>query len=137
MPFREAGLFGVHGGHVCCADSRYVYMKAPASAANGPLYNYTLMPAHMMRPFSPKEIKTMEKAPPFSFTKDMPLMRFDDPVPSGAFQYGDLLFDLAADPGQNHPITDNPALERDMREKLIALMRANGAPQEQFTRLGL
>jgi arylsulfatase A-like enzyme len=136
-PVREAGLFGIHGGHVCCTDGVHVYMKAPASSANGPLYNYTLMPAHMMSPFSRREIQTMEKAPPFPFTKDMPLMRFDAPTPSAAFRYGDLLFDISADPGQNHPIRDNPALERAMREKLIALMRENNAPPEQFTRLGL
>jgi arylsulfatase A-like enzyme len=136
-PVRETGLFGLHGAHVCCTDGRYVYMKAPAAEANRPLYNYTLMPAHGNCLFFPEEIKTMEKVKPFPFTKGMPLMRFDTLTPSGAFQYGDLLFDLSSDPEQNHPIRDNPSLEREMREKMLTLMRENDAPPEQFQRLGL
>ncbi|GHV03278.1 sulfatase [Spirochaetia bacterium] len=134
---RDAGLFGVHGGYVCCTDGRYVYMKAPAAESNRPLYEYTLMPAHMNCLFFPAEIKTMEKAPPFSFTKDMPLMRFESMAPQAAWRFGDLLFDLDTDPEQLHPIKDNPALEKMMREKLIALMKENDAPREQFRRLGL
>jgi arylsulfatase A-like enzyme len=140
-PIREAALFGLHAGHACCTNGRYVYMKAPLENG-GPLYNYTLMPTHMMWFFSPQEIKTMEKAAPFSFTKDMPLLRFEAVGPmaagvKGAAGYGDLLFDLASDPGQERPVKDNPALEQSMKEILIALMRANDAPPEQYRRLGL
>jgi hypothetical protein len=135
-PIREAGLFGIHGGHVCCTDARYVYMKAPVSERNQPLYNYTLMPTHMMWFFSPRELKTMEKTPPFSFTKEIPLMRYEA-APPAVYQYGDLLFDLASDPCQEHPIQNNPSLLNDMREKLISLMRENDAPLEQYQRLGL
>jgi arylsulfatase A-like enzyme len=133
---REAGIFGLHGAHVCCTDGRHIYMKAPREN-NGLLYNYTLMPTHMMWFFSQKEIASMEKVKPFSFTKDMPLMRFEAASSPTSAQYGDLLFDLAEDPGQLHPIKDNPALEHSMREKLTALMRENDAPPEQFRRLGL
>jgi hypothetical protein len=87
--------------------------------------------------FSPQEIKTLEKAAPFSFTKDLPLMRFEaqgSPEPS---RYGDLLFDLSRDPGQTRPITDKPALEQSMRDLLVTLMRGSDAPPEQFIRLGL
>ncbi|MCL2001264.1 MAG: sulfatase, partial [Planctomycetes bacterium] len=48
-PVREAGLFGIHSGHVCCTDGRYVYMRAPATPDNQPLNSYTLMPTHMMK----------------------------------------------------------------------------------------
>jgi arylsulfatase A-like enzyme len=136
-PVREAGLFGIHGAHVCCTDGRHVYMKAPASEKNQPLYNYTLMPTHMMWFFSPRELKTMEKVPPFSFTRDLPLLRYEATASPAPFQYGDLLFDCASDPGQEHPIRDKPSLVKDMREKLISLMRENDAPPEQFERLGL
>jgi arylsulfatase A-like enzyme len=80
-PIREAGLFGYHGGHVCCTDGKHILMKAPAGGFNRPLYNYTLFPAHMNMLYVAREIKTMEKAPPFSFTKDMPVMRFDTIYP--------------------------------------------------------
>jgi hypothetical protein len=83
-----------------------------------------------------REIKTMEKAPPFSFTKDMPVMRFDTIYPPEHFPYGDLLFDLSTDPEQNNLITDNPSLKKEMDEKLRTLMKENDAPKEQFQRLG-
>jgi arylsulfatase A-like enzyme len=142
---RKAGLFGFHGGHVCCTDGRYIYMKAPASPQNAPLYNYTLIPNHMHKFFPPVEIKTMEKAKPFSFTKEMPLMRFSalmryDGVQhskSGVYQYGDLLFDLSEDPNQERPIRDNPSLLKEMRDCLVSLMKENDAPPEQYERLGL
>jgi arylsulfatase A-like enzyme len=133
---RKAGLFGLHGAHVCCTDGRHIYMRAPRGN-NGPLYNYTLMPTHMMWFFSQKEIASMEKVKPFSFTKGMPLMRFETAGSPTITQYGDLLFDLAEDPGQLHPVKDNPSLENSMREKLVTLMRENDAPPEQFLRLGL
>jgi hypothetical protein len=132
---REAGLFGVHGAHVCCTDGRFVYMKAPISA-NVPLYNYTLMPTHMSWFFSPAELATMEKSPPFRFTNGLPLMRFNAAQGYGTYQYSDLLFDLAADPAQERPLTD-AALQSRMRDSLISLMRDNDAPPEQFERLGL
>lgn len=43
-PVRQAAIFGLHGGHVNVTDGRYVYMRAPVSEDNTPLYNYTLMP---------------------------------------------------------------------------------------------
>lgn len=135
---RAAGLFGVHGGHVCVTDGRYVYMKASASKENLPLYNYTLMPTHMPCFFSQPEIKTMEKSKPFSFTKEMPVMRFDCAASMGSsWQYGDLLFDMLEDPGQVRPVTDNPAALNRMKTLLLQQMREADAPPEQYSRLGL
>lgn len=133
---REAVLFGVYGAHVCCTDGRYVYMKAPTAAENAPLYEYTLMPAHMVGFFSEASLKTMQKAQGFEFTKGIPLMRFDSDSKSGAYQYGDLLFDLLNDENQMCPIDDKAAEER-MGKLLVKLLKENEAPQEQFIRLGL
>jgi len=55
-PVREAGLFGLHGGHVNITDGRYVYMRAP-KADNQPLYNYTHMPTNMKHTFSVDEMQ--------------------------------------------------------------------------------
>ena len=44
---REAGLFGIFGGHVNVTDGRWVYLRAPAEAGNSPLVEYTLMPTLM------------------------------------------------------------------------------------------
>ncbi len=138
-PLREAALYGVHGGHVNLTDGRYVYMRAPVHADNRPLYQYTVMPTHMSHRFSVEELRGAELAGPFSFTKGCPVLR--TPV-SGTWtwadphQFGTLLFDLHADPKQEHPL-DDPALEARLAAQMADLMRWNDAPPEQFERLGL
>jgi len=135
-PVREAALFGVHGGHVNVTDGRYVYMRAPANAENEPLYEYTLMPTHIRSRFSVEEMRTAELAEPFSFTKGVPLLRIESRPWIKAHPFGTLLFDLQADPRQEHPLHD-PEVEGRMIQLLIRLMVDNDAPSEQFERLGL
>ena len=134
---REAALFGVHGGHVNVTDGRYVYMRAPQSADNQPLYNYTLMPTHMRHRFSAHELKAMTLQEPFDFTKGCQTLKIRperNRYMTEAFE--SLLYDLEADPGQQNPLQD-AALEGRMIEKMLDLMRANDAPPEQYQRLGI
>jgi len=135
-PVREAALFGIHGGHVNVTDGRYVYMRAPVSASNAPLYNYTLMPTHMRGLFSPEELDGAELAPPFSFTKGLRTLRTAARSWQRAHQFGTMLFDVQADPKQERPLRDEE-VEGRMIELLVAAMKASGAPAEQFERLGL
>jgi arylsulfatase A-like enzyme len=135
-PVREAALFGVHGGHVNCTDGEYVYMRAPESTDNKPLYEYTLMPTHLRTRFKPEELQTAELAPPFSFTKGCPLLKIEarpwiDPRP-----FGTLLFDVLNDPEQSRPLR-MPDIEAQMLQFLIRLMHANDAPKEQYERLSI
>jgi arylsulfatase A-like enzyme len=137
-PVREAAIFGMHGVQVNVTDGRYVYMRAPASVANGPLFNYTLMPT-AMRGFLPLDaMRRAEMAPPFSFTKGCPTVRI--PARGWVAEKGDvmetLLWDVQADPQQKQPL-DDPTVEARMIEHLIRLMRECDAPPEQFARLGL
>ena len=140
MPVREAALYGIHGAHVNCTDGHYVYMRAPVSRDNLPLYNYTLMPMHMRECFSRKELLGVELCAPFPFTKGCGVLK----VPSygipeldfSAYDFGTMLFDLDQDPGQEHPI-HNPQAEARMTNLLISLMEENSAPAEQYQRLGL
>jgi arylsulfatase A-like enzyme len=134
-PVREAGLYGIHGGHVNCTDGRYVYMRAPAGKENRPLYNYTLMPTHMRGMFGVDELKTTELANPFAFTKGLRTMRIASGGPD-AHSFGTMLFDLEADPGQDTPLRD-AAVEDRMLGHLKRLMRENDAPPEQYERLGI
>jgi arylsulfatase A-like enzyme len=137
-PVREAALYGMHGMHVSVTDGRYTYLRGPADASvNRPLHEYTHMPTHMRGRFSVEEMRTMEKAPPFSFTKGCPVMQID-PVPweVRARDLSTLLFDLESDPGQENPIKD-AGVEKQMIGHLVRLMRENDAPAEQFERLGL
>ncbi|MCB0008994.1 MAG: sulfatase [Anaerolineales bacterium] len=135
-PVREAALFGVHGGHVNVTDSRYVYMRAPATPDNSPLFEYTLMPTHMRHRFQPEQLQGAELVPPFSFTQGCPLLKIPARPWVDMHSFGTLLFDLASDPGQEHPLTDE-AIEALMVQHLLRLMRANDAPPEQYQRLGL
>lgn len=134
-PIRETALFGIHGGHVSITDGRYVYMRAPATEANTPLFEYTLMPTHMREMFSVQELQHVELADPFTFTQGCKVMK----IPargSQAHRFGTLLFDLQTDPNQNVPIFDD-TLERQWIARLVEAMQANDAPAEQYERLGL
>jgi hypothetical protein len=54
-----------------------------------------------------------------------------------AHEYGTLLYDVKADPHQEHPITGDPQAEQKMIRHLLQLMKDNDAPVEQYERLGL
>ena len=160
---RDYALFGVHGGHINICDGRYVYMKAPTSHKNQPLYEYTLMPMHMRSLFGKEELEKASIAPPFSFTKNCPVLKIpkeggisgtdfadlltgsgnreraqhiDNNSLTDAANFGDLLFDLEADPNEAAPI-ENVKEELRMARLLIRAMVENDAPEEQFVRLGL
>lgn len=135
-PAREAVLFGLHGAHANVTDGRYVYMRAPVRPDNTPLYNYTLMPCHMAGMFAEEELRQLELAEPFAFTKGIRTMRIPSRGHMQAHAFGTLLFDIEADPAQRQPIAD-PAIESRMKRTLIALMRELDAPREQYERLGL
>ncbi|GAB3177263.1 sulfatase [Nesterenkonia halophila] len=134
---REAALFGVHGGHVNITDGRYVYMRSSVSAENQPLEEFTLMPTHMRSRFAPAELTDWEPVEPFSFTKQVRTMRI--PTAAGwlnSWRHGTLLYDLEADPRQEHPLQDDE-LELRMARMLVDTLRASEAPRSQFERLGL
>ncbi|WP_328541962.1 sulfatase [Streptomyces sp. NBC_00371] len=136
IPAREAGLFGIHGGHVNVTDGRYVYMRAPAAPSNSPLYEHTLMPTRMRGRFSPAELADLELADPFSFTKNVRTVRVPGRSLLNPYHHGTLLFDLENDPEQHTPLVDDAA-ELRMASLMVDLMRANDAPPSQYERLGL
>lgn len=135
---REAALFGLHGAQINVTDGRYVYMR-DSIQSNRPLYDYTQMPTHMRSMFSVEEMKTMQYAPPFSFTKETPLMRIEGVggfhIDSGK-KFGTHLYDLAVDPKQEHPI-ENHEVEEKMIRHMVSLMEASDAPEEQYIRMDL
>lgn len=140
-PTREWGLFGFHGSLVNITNGRYLYMRASSSVSNKPLYEYTLMPTHQDKMFDPEELTTISltKLP---FSKNSMVMKIPNRSRLGnatfcnSFQYGNLLFDLKADPAQLNSL-DEPALEAQIINVLIATMHKHDAPAEQFMRLGL
>jgi arylsulfatase A-like enzyme len=133
---REAAIFGYHGAHVNCTEGRYVYMRAPVTADNTPLFDYTLMPCHMHAMYSPEELQNIELAEPFSFTQGCRTLKIPAKSNIRSHEMGTLLFDLQTDPGQLNPIRD-AELERRIQTLMVRLMRECDAPAEQFVRLGL
>ncbi|MFS0779774.1 sulfatase [Neobacillus sp. 3P2-tot-E-2] len=136
-PIRETALFGYHGGHVNITDGNYVYMRAPVSSENKPLFEYTLMPTHMRELFTTGELQNIEIQEPFPFTKGCQVMKiqagkgFINP-----FQFGSKLFDLTTDPKQKEEI-ENLEIELKFIKKIAEKMRENDAPTEQYERLGI
>jgi hypothetical protein len=88
--------------------------------------------------FTPAEFQDTSLAEPFSFTKGCKILRLGVDT-NGRLDwhgFGNLLFDLQQDPRQEHPIQD-AQVEARMVRLMVTLMKANEAPPEQFTRLGL
>jgi arylsulfatase A-like enzyme len=133
-------LYGIHGGHVNCTDGRYVYMRAPVSVENKPLFEYTLMPTHMREMFSTGELQNIGLAEPFPFTNGCRTMKIEADGRKGSIEkvhsFGTMLFDLQQDPKQLKPIQDK-AIEEKMIKLMVRLMKENDCPIEQFERLGL
>ena len=140
---RQAGLFGIHGGHVNITDGRHVYMRGATTADNAPLYEYTVMPTHMRSFFSIEELQNWEKHPGFNFTAGVPLMKIpgrvlnqNTAIANPESWQGTFLYDIQNDPQQKHPLQDI-VIEQKMIKEMIRLMQVNEAPIEQYVRLGL
>lgn len=147
---REAALFGIYGGHVCCTDGDYVYMRGSTAEDNQPLYQYTLLPLHMISRFSIEELHTAQWVSPFSFTKGCSLIRTNCRPwgGRGGFDFGfcgyvnpahlheNLLYCVKNDPGELTNLCDSQQEQRMIR-LMIQLMEENDSPPEQYVRLGL
>ena len=135
-PVREAAIFGYFGQGVNVTDGRHVYLRD--AVANGPLWEYTLMPTRMSQPFSLQILAEATLAPPLAFSKGCPLLRVNRASNEARApdQIRHLLFDLQSDPAQQTPL-HAPAIEATMISHLRRLMHESAAPPEQFERLGL
>lgn len=142
---REAAIFGYFGGAVNVTDGRYTYHRFPADLHDQEIYQYTLMPCHMTSLFTPEELRSATLAPAFSWTKEAPLLKvpvverspmYNSYGPGCLLESDTRLYDLAADPGQERPLSD-PAREAKMMAHMARAMQATDAPPEAFARLGL
>lgn len=135
-PVRDYALFGYHGGTMGITDGRYVYLRAPVTE-DADVMEYTLMPTKMTS-FAPLEdLRKLKLAGPFSFTKGCQVITYPgrfgrEKMPVGT----DLLFDVQADPKQEHPI-DDPAKKAQLCREIVRLMKENDAPAELYPRFGL
>ncbi len=137
-PVRDYALFGYFGSHINVTDGRWLYMRAPIRNDNQPVYEYTLMPTDMRTRKPIPVLEKMELSDPFSFTKGVRTMKlpFSEGQGGSPYRFGHKLFDLQADPGQEHPL-DNPAKEAELIQVMATLMQENDAPAEQYERVGI
>lgn len=135
-PVRDAALFGLYGGQVCCTDGQWVYLRSPEHP-EAPKYEYTLMPTchtAARRGFMPDEqLCSASLAEPFSFTKGMPVLKLENRKDPSQAHYPTALYDLTRDPGQQEPAAD-PVQTARMERLLKKLMMENDCPPEVFYR---
>lgn len=138
---REAGLFGLHGGHINVTDGRYVYMRAPIDPNDKELFNYTLMPTHIYARFTVDELQDMELVDPLPFSKGCKVLKIRALKPShNTYQHtmGDFLFDLQSDPEQaTNLIHECPEVVSRMQDLMVMLLRQSDAMEETYHRYGL
>jgi arylsulfatase A-like enzyme len=140
IPGRDAAVFGVFGGPIGVTDGRHVlYYYPPDTNAQG-LREYTLAPAHMTGFFTAKELRTATLSPGFDFTKGVPVLSIAAlpdakrvPMNDGlSFEdIGTRLFDLASDPSQKAPITDE-IITNQLINQAIAILKQHDTPPEVF-----
>ena len=135
-PVREAGLYGIFGGHVNVTDGRHTYLRWGDGGDNRPLNEYTLMPTHMKAAFGPDELQDIQLQEPFAHTKGCRTMKIEGRAWGANTEFRTELFDTQTDPDQLTPI-ENAEVEQKMLGHLDRLLRENDAPAEQWERLGL
>jgi hypothetical protein len=142
---RDIAIFGMFGGPIGATDGRFAYYLFPEDLLAPGLYEYTLMPTHLMTRFTPEELRTAALAEPFDFTKGAPVLRYDA-LPdamrapmhdfTGFGDVGTVLFNLADDPRQERPQRDD-AIEARFRAGIAAVLEAHDAPDELLARYGV
>jgi len=145
-PIRDVGIYGMFGGPIGATDGRYTYYLYPEDLYAPGLHEYTLMPMHLSTMFSGAEMRTAKLAPPFDFTKDMPILRIDALKDARRIPIhdnkkfdpgvGTTLYDLATDPLQQRPFRD-PVIERRILESIANVLAAHDAPAEFYSRYGI
>ncbi len=141
----EAVLFGYFGGAINITDGRHTYFRYPPDLMDQELYQYTLMPCHMLTPFTEAELSGATLVGGIEYCENLPVLKipvvpqspwYNSHGPAAMEPHGALLFDIETDPAQQSPLAD-AALHARMEALLVAQMRRNDAPPEAFARLGL
>jgi len=130
---RDSGLFGYFGQMTCMIYGDYIFMRAPKTPGNTPLYKYTWM----LHSASGVDVEGDFSFIHYLFSKGMPVPKIPVISPEvNQYQRDDLLFNIKEDPGQEHSIDDEALIEK-MCQKMAELMHESDAPEEQFVRMGL
>jgi arylsulfatase A-like enzyme len=130
---RDAAIFGYHGGHTNLVTERHLYHRG--GNATTPVNTYTLNPQGMRGQPPLPPLRELTLAAPLADSQDVPPLKLPGGPTADAYRQT-LLYDLAADPTQQTPLTD-AKLEADLAARMRTLMTDADAPPEQFERVDL
>lgn len=131
---RQALLYGSFGQGVCCTDGGWTLFKGPKT---NDIYSYSsLIFDSLIADTRSAPVAEGRYIPGVTYPQWKTPVRF--PLTSQAVTTDDHLFHRAEDPDQLHDVWDS---EPEQRARMLDLMRSlieeEGAPPEQFVRLGL
>lgn len=129
---RDLHLYGTFGQGVAATDGRYTLFLSPSSQG-GPLHAYSAL---AYRSLTDDTSAAPVASGPFLPGRDVPVWKI--PVPERARSTRNLLFDLRHDPTQKQDLwVAEPSVRDALVGRVTDRLRAEGAPAEQFARLGL
>ncbi len=135
-PVRNAALFGLYGGQVCCTDGEWTYLRSPDNP-QAPKYEYTLMPtthtASRRAFMTDDQLRSATLAEPFSFTKGMPVLKLENHKNPSQASYPTMLFHEDLKNRTQNQREDSVQAAR-MEKILRQLMEENDCPSEVFNR---
>jgi len=129
---REAVLYGTFGQGACVTDGEWTIFKAP-EGGNYPLHYYS---SAIFDSLTADSVRPAEECG--LFIPGVGLTQFKVPVEAEPLSREDFLFHRAEDPRQEENLWEKKPEQRErMLGLLKRLMEGEGAPQEQYERLGL
>ncbi len=134
-PHHDAVLFGYFASDVNLFDGRHFYCRQPIAGA--PCHHHTLMPRGFADFLPAAQLAQAEFGFFLPRSPGIPQLRLT--VPSRrhyAASACNPLYDLQADPDQQHPLHDSE-LEQRMAGRLVELLQRHDAPPCHYPRLGL
>ena len=139
-PVRDAVIYGTFGQGICITDGDWTLFKSPIGGE--PLYSYSTMIARPLIVDNPVDGRVGQ--PPAQpegqgyYDPSVPYPMWKMPVRIDPRSHEDFLFHRAGDAGQEQNLWEAEPLHRAaMLERLATLMVEEGAPEEQWTRLGM
>jgi len=130
-PHHDAVLYGYFGREVNMTDGRYTYHRMPADGA--PVHRHCTS----YRGLTAETINHADFGPHLKWCKGIPHFRITEASSRPRdLPPHNIIYDLSADEGQHHPVSDT-ALDDRLGETMKRLLQRADAPPCQFDRLGL
>jgi hypothetical protein len=137
---RKYALYGMFGMTVNITDGVYTYLRAPVREENHPCFWYTAIPTSFRTFLGGDKTNQLEIGKFLPYT-DFPVYKIPNSEEGAAFHFyknvkESFLFNISEDYEQLEPI-DDKELESFYINRLAEEMKHEGAPEEQYVRLGI